>query len=221
MDVTRGPERLLKVLLTWTSFTTLMFWLPTVRGAFDGASYEWGVLGFAGKGIDGSYWFPVLGSTLSIIMLWMGWRGTRFPFHLLLGGWHCFLAIGLTVVVLDDPEGFHIVGDTAGMDIDLALIGPVFFGAWALLAIWWIVRDLRRKRATVASEWSRTNTRWLAGLIALLPVQFALLRSGTMDSTQDLLGVLITVVQWMLLARAFSPGRTARAKQIVVLPSKE
>src|SRR5262245_43235000 len=127
------PQRrsLLRILLLWTSLTTLVFWLPTVRGAFDGASYQWGAFGFSGMGANGDYWFPVLGSALAVLMLWLGWRGARFPFKILLVGWHTFLAVALSVAVLNDPEGFHIQGDTAGMDIDLSVIGTAFFGIWA------------------------------------------------------------------------------------------
>lgn len=197
---------LLHILLFWTSLTTLVFWLPTVRGAFDGTSYEWGAFGFSGSGISADYWFPVLGSLFSITTLWLGWRGARFPFKILLVGWHTFLAVALTIVVLSDPEGFHIKGDTAGMDIDLAVIGPAFFGIWAVLAWWWALRD-RKPANQLPLPWSTRNTRWTIALAALLPIQFLLLHSGTMDSMQDLAGVLITVLQWMLLGVAFAPPR--------------
>ena len=43
---------LLRVLLTWTSLTFLIAWLPFVRSAFDGDSYTWGFgwWGFAAGG---------------------------------------------------------------------------------------------------------------------------------------------------------------------------
>lgn len=200
---------LLRILLLWTSLTTLVFWLPTVRGAFDGASYEWGAFGFGGSGTSGDYWFPVLGSALALATLWLGWRGARFPFKILLVGWNSFLAIALTVVVRSDPEGFHIKGDTAGMDLDLAVIGPAFFGIWAVLAWWWALRHRRTAHAPTA-PWTKRNAYWVMALAALFPVQFLLLHSGSMESAQDLAGVLITVLQWMLVGIAFAPAR-ARA----------
>ncbi|MFP6675132.1 MAG: hypothetical protein VB878_08660 [Pirellulaceae bacterium] len=36
-------DRLLRVLLGFTSFTFLLAWLPFVRGAMDGDSYTWGM----------------------------------------------------------------------------------------------------------------------------------------------------------------------------------
>jgi hypothetical protein len=41
----RQRDRLLQVLLLWTAITTLVLWLPAVRGAFDGASYQWNNFG--------------------------------------------------------------------------------------------------------------------------------------------------------------------------------
>src|ERR1044072_6355926 len=50
-------DRLLQGLLLWTALTTLVFWLPLVRGLFDGVTYQWGGFGFSGRGTDGDYWF--------------------------------------------------------------------------------------------------------------------------------------------------------------------
>lgn len=205
---------MLKLLLIWTSLTTLIFWLPAVRGAFDGASYEWAVMGSSGNGTHGAYWLPLLASVVSIAGLWSGWRGPRAPSYLLLGGWHLFLAIGTMVAVLQDPDGFHVRGDTMGMDIDLAVMGPVFFGIWALLALWWIARDLRRKKITETFPWTVRNRRWLVVLAGLLPIQLVLLRLGGPDDALDPLGVTLTIAQWMLLGAAFAP-KIPRAKHAV------
>src|SRR5690348_10797198 len=61
-DDSGRSDRFLQGLLLWTSLTTLIFWLPSVRGLFDGASYEWGAFGFRGRGIAGDYWFVATGS---------------------------------------------------------------------------------------------------------------------------------------------------------------
>jgi len=85
---TWNPDRLLKALLFWTACTFIAFWLPAVRGLFDGPTYTWGnVGGLGGSGTSGDYWFPVLGSIAAIVILYLGWRGARQPFAWLLAQW--------------------------------------------------------------------------------------------------------------------------------------
>lgn len=201
------PDRTLRALLTWTALTTLVFWLPTVRGAFDGPSYQWALVGFGGRGLHGDYWFPVLGSALALATQILGWRGARPPFHVLLLGWHLLLAIGISYVAVAQAEEFRLRGDTLGIDVSLAWVGPLLFGIPAALACRWGWRDLRRRRHEPVPPWCRRNTLWLAGLVLLLPAQFALLRPGPPRSIADQLGVLLTIVQWLLLGRALRPRR--------------
>jgi hypothetical protein len=199
------PDRLLRCLLTWTAVTTLPFWLVSVRGAFDGASYEWRFLGFVGSGISSDYWFPLLAASVVIIVRYVGWRGAYFPFHLVLAGWHLFLACGAMLLAVTEPEGFRFRGDTLGIDVSLAVIGPLFFGLWAGLTLFWVTRDLWQRRPRHVLPWCKRNTRWMLILAALLPLQFALLRFGEPGSTFDQIGVLITIAQWLLLGLALAP----------------
>src|SRR5262245_57936657 len=105
-----APDRLLRALLIWTSLTTVIFWLPTIRCAFDGPTYEWGFLGLGGQGVSGDYWFPLLGSGLALLIQFLGWRGARLPFHPLLAGWHLLLAGGAIVATARNPEDFRFQG---------------------------------------------------------------------------------------------------------------
>ncbi len=199
------PGRLLQAVLLWTSLTTLVFWLPTVRGAFDGEGYTWNALGFSGNGTSGAYWFPVLGSIGSLSLLFMAWRGIGRAFPFVLMGWHVFLTIGLAVVAATDPEGFYLEGDTVGMRIDLGLIGTGVLGAWTLLAAWACWRDFRSHATRQLPEWTRSNTRRSIALIALMPIQLLLLYNGTTDAVSDVIGVCITVLQWLVLGWAVRP----------------
>ncbi len=67
------------------------------------------------------------------------------------------------------------------------------------------MRDLRNPSPRHVAPWSRANSIWLAGLIALLPLQFVLLRFGDANGKTDLIGVVITIFQWMLLTDALKP----------------
>jgi hypothetical protein len=198
-------ERSLRWLLTWTALTTIIFWLPTVRGAFDGPSYRWGLFGFSGNGMAGAWWLPVLGSVAALTARSLAWRGGLRPASLLIGAWHAALFAGVVYAAVTNPDDFRLQGDTMGINISLALVGPALFGAGAALAVYVGVRTLRRDIAARREAWTPSNTRWLAALLALLPIQFILLRLGSAGSTADQIGVLLTIAQWLLLDRALRP----------------
>jgi len=92
-----------------------------------------------------------------------------------------------------------------GIDISLTWVGLLLFGIPAALACLWSWRDLRSRRRAPVPPWERRNTRWLAGLLLLLPLQLALLRLGPAHGTLDQIGVLLTIAQWLLLGRALRP----------------
>jgi hypothetical protein len=199
------PDRLLRALLAWTALTTLMFWLPLVRSVMDGESYEWGFMGLSGRGLHGDLWFPALGAALAFAIRWLGWRGARMPFHVLLLLWIVPVGAGATWQSVAHPDDFRFRGDTLGVDIPLAPVGILFFGGFAALAVFWVIRDLRSGRRREASPWTRANTVLTAALVALLPVQFLLLQFGEPHGTTDQIGVVITILQWLLVGAALRP----------------
>ena len=204
---------LLRVLLTWTALTFLIAWLPFLRCPMDGDSYTWGLgwWGFeaGGTGLSAGYWLPVVEVVLGVTILRLGSRGARPPFHWLLLAWHTALFTSFTFASVTSPEDFRFQGDTAGIDFSIAWVGPLFTGGFLLASILWVVRDLRRKASGQAvgrvAPWSRYNTIRLAGLVALLPIQFVLLRFGPTAGTTDFIGVALIIVQWMLLTDAIKP----------------
>lgn len=133
------PEKLLQVLLFWTSLTTLAFWLPLVRGAFDGDSYHW-ALGstISGSGMQGSYWVLVAGSSFALIVIFLGWRGARSPFRWLLLAWHVFLGVGSLYLAATQPESFVFRGDTLGISLSLTWLAPLICGGFAFAAMYWV-----------------------------------------------------------------------------------
>lgn len=96
-----------------------------------------------------------------------------------------------------------------GIDISLTWVGLLLFGIPAALACLWSWRDFRRRPRAPAPPWQGRNTRWLTGLLLLLPLQLALLRLGPPHRTLDRLGVLLTIAQWLLLGRALRPCPTS------------
>jgi hypothetical protein len=203
------PDRLLRIVLAWTALTFVPAWLPLIRGLFDGSSYEWGTSFFGyrvgGVGLRGDYWVVLLQSALGGTILWLGWRGARMPLHPLLIAWHALLFADGLYSSVTDPERYRFRGDTLGVDVSLAWVGPLLFGVFFVLALLWVLRDLTRRAPRAAPPWSPVNTAWVAALAALLPIQFLLLRLGPPHDTTDKIGVLVTIVQWLLLGVALRP----------------
>jgi hypothetical protein len=208
------PDRLLRALLHWTALTTIIFWLPLVRSVFDGASYAWALGGaLGGRGLQGDLWLPALGVTFALATLWLGWRGARPPFRWLLLGWHLLLGAGATYLAVKHGDQFTFRGDTLGIDVSLAVIGPLLFGGFALAAVLWVVRDLISGRRPAAPPWTLANRYLLGGLVALLPLQFVLFRFGEPNGRTDEIGVLVTIVQWLLLGLALRPWDVGGAEE--------
>ena len=202
--IARQPDGLLRVLLTWTSLTTLTFWLATVRGAFDGRSYQWGFSGMRGAGLSGDYWFPILGAAIACWLVTRGWRGASPPFRWLFPAWHAALAVFVTerAIALGDRLTFE--GATLGVSIPLQWVGPLFFVAAACAATYWARRDFRSLARPVPPR-DGSNRSLAILVLGLLPIMFFLLRFGTPDGLTDQIGVIIAVGFWFLLPRVSNP----------------
>jgi hypothetical protein len=204
-DSAAGPSRLLRGLLAWTALTTVVFWLPTVRGLFDGSSYVWGLGPFEGAGTGGAYWLPVVGSAFALALQWLGWRGARFPFHAMLIGWHLLLFVLVVRAARSAPEDFRLQGDSLGLDVSLVVAAPLLFATSTILSAVWAWRNHRGVDRGPVLPWIRRNTQWVLALLLLLPVQLVLLRIGSPGSVEDALGVVLTILQWMLVGFALRP----------------
>jgi len=204
-------DPLLVVILWWTAlFAGVLVWLPLVRGATQGTAYQWALGGgIGGRGIGGAYWALVLGAGFVTLLLYLGWRGARQPFHWLLLVFHVPLAAAVTYAAWTDPQGFRFEGATIGFDVSLVVIGPVLFCGVAGAAIVWVVRDLRARRSREVTRWAWTRaTRVrLMLLLAIVPVEVVLFRSGGIESTQNMIGVALVGWQWVLLNRILAGAR--------------
>jgi hypothetical protein len=120
------PDRTVKIVLVWSSLTTLIFWLPAIRGPFDGPSYEWGLMGLGGRGVRGDYWVPALGAIAATAVIAGAWRGYRSAMTML-AVWHIALAASVTAFVMSSDEGIRLRGDTLGLDVSLTWMGPILF----------------------------------------------------------------------------------------------
>jgi hypothetical protein len=68
-----------------------------------------------------------------------------------------------------------------------------------LLAGVWVWRDLRSGQPPPTISWAKTNTTLLTISLAVLPLQYYLLRFGPPHDTTDAIGVFLTIAQWLLI----------------------
>ncbi len=206
---------LLGVILVWTAVLAgVLVWLPLVRGATQGAAYRWALsAGIGGRGIAGDYWMVVLAAIFVSFLLYLGWRGGRQPFHWLLFAFHVPLAIAVAFAAWTNPDGFRFEGGTIGVNVSLAVIGPAIFGGFLAAAIFWVVRDLRVRQPRTLAPWVWTRAMWvrLALLIACLPLEVVLFRSGGIQSVQNLIGVFLVGYQWVLINLVFAAAAVGTA----------
>jgi len=196
-------DPLLAVILWWTALVAgILVWLPLVRGATQGTAYQWALAGgIGGRGVGGDYELLMVGAVYVFSLLFLGWRGGRQPFHWLLLGLHLPLAAAVTYAALKNPQDFRFEGATVGLDVSLAWIGPLLFCGVGCAALVWVLRDFRarRPRALAPWVWTRAARVRMLLVLAILPLEVVLFRSGGIQSTQNLVGVALVGWQWVML----------------------
>ncbi len=212
----RTARRVQILLMSWLTLIFLTAWLPMLRGAMDGPSYEWGggLLGFqfSGSGLAGDYWFVLIRSAVALALLWYGWRRPNGGFRLALVGWLALMLADTLYNVVTAPGDFRFRGDTLGVDISLAVAAPALDAAMLLIAGWWAARA----PALPVPPLARANAVLLATAALLLPVQYALLSRGGGQDGSDVIGVLLTMLGWFLLSAGLGLWRIPGHRPLVL-----
>jgi hypothetical protein len=205
-------DPLLAVILWWTAIVAgILVWLPLMRGVTQGGEYQWALSDHVGgRGVGGAYWLLLLAAVFVLTLLYLGWRGAPQPFHWLLLAFHVPLAVTVTYAAWSDPQRFRFEGATIGVDVSLAAIGPILFCSAAAAAIAWVVRDVRTRQPRDLAPWAWTRAARVRAvlLLALVPVEVVLFRSGAIESTQNLIGVGFVGWQWVLVNRILAGARS-------------
>lgn len=198
--------------LVWAvvAFKTLLPWLVFIRLTFEGNSYEWGTSLFGrmfySAGLsrpDFLLIYVLLAAGLFLLyQLRKSNVGIAGPGLLLYFG--LFAADALYSLALGEPVIFQ--GDTLGVRVNASI--PFFvlhFGALLVVIGWWWSA---RSRGTAATDPGFTPARKVFALACLLfvPVQLVLLIFGEPHGTTDAIGVIGTLLQWVLLSWALYPG---------------
>ncbi len=199
-----------RLLLGWVTFHLVFSWLPLVRCVMDGESYAWGTSHFGhmfhSRGLERpDVWLLVFKSALFGTLIYLGARGAGRLFQWLILLWTLVLTADVTYAVATNPKGMEFHGDTLGLHFNMGWVLVPVVGAFALLALWWVVRERRAGRETETPPWTAANRKLLLICLLLLPVQFVLLRFGEPHGLTDKIGVLLTILQCPLFTFALWP----------------
>ena len=196
----RNARRIHVLLMGWLTLLFTATWLPLLRGAMDGPSYQWGGghfgYQFSGTGIAGDYPYILAKAAIALLLLSFGWRRPNGGFRLALVAWLALMLADTVYNVIGAPESFRFQGDTLGVDISLVLVAPALDAFMLLLGAWWALRA----PALPVPPLARFNIVLLATAAVLLPVQYALLSSGRGQDMNDVVGVLLTLLGWILFS---------------------
>jgi hypothetical protein len=207
----RSGALLRTLALYFVAFTFITAWLPLVRSILDGPSYQWGADYFshrlAGSGLDGDFWFLIAQGAAALAMLYLGFRRAGVFAYLLLGAW---LALNLANVVhayVFEDGGIEFHGDTLGVVFNVTIVGMALYGGGlvATIAAAWLEHAHGKRPPRFA--WTNANTIVLSAAVALLPIQFLLLRYAVGRDLADQVGVILTLLQWFLIVIAFAIAR--------------
>jgi len=204
----REDRLLFGVALSTSLLSSWLWWVP-VRCVMEGEPFQWansfgnGVL--RGSGMGGDFWVLLLLSTMFIAIVYMGWRSPQGVYRALLPMWCGINLIGTLIIVLDDPSRYRFRGDTMGIDINMAWFMPALKGALVLAVVTWIVREITHPTIRTTPAWTPLNSRFLAPVLVLVPLQILLLRFGPMHDWTDKLGWMLTYLEWVLINLAFLP----------------
>jgi hypothetical protein len=202
------PDKLLQLILIYVLLSGFTYWLPTIRGLFDGPSYTWsGWMGIGGTGVGGQYWILLIFTALMTIVVFLGWRGTLKPFRWLLLIWFMLLVVESGTWFFSS-ETVQLKGDTLGIELSLGKIIFPFDILFLSLSCLWLIRDIRSNHPHQSPSWKRLNRHLLILFFCLLPLQFIFLRFFDHNKIFDLMGVFLTIGQWILLNLSFYPWKS-------------
>ncbi|MEQ8934965.1 MAG: hypothetical protein RIE56_04155, partial [Amphiplicatus sp.] len=113
------------------AFSATIVWLPLIRGAFDGASYEWGIAYFgrmfSGAGLGGDYWLLIGQAAAVLALVYLGLRRPGAAGYALLILWHGVNGASWLAGYLADPGDMAFEGDTLGVSVNIGLVAAGLF----------------------------------------------------------------------------------------------
>jgi len=207
-------QRLFTLLWIWISFRTILPWLVFFRLTFEGNSYSWGTDYFGrmfySSGLARADFLVIYALLAMSLFLLFQLRKQNFkliaPVLVVYLGF--FAADALYALLRGEPIIFQ--GDTLGVTLNLST--PFFvlqFGMFVVAIAWWLgVLDIATGPGP--QPMARYKRVIVKICIAIVPLQLLLLIFGEPHELTDEIGVILTILQWIMLAFAFYPGAKYR-----------
>jgi hypothetical protein len=208
----KDRDRLLEIILGWAVFTAVFPTIVLYRAAVQ-PHYHWGFFGVQGTGPSSGYLVVIVAAALAWYTIFLGSRGTRPPFGMLLVLWNSSLLASILYAVARFGSSVDFRGDAMGIRIPVSVIGPVIFGAFLMLSALWWWRNRGQERWLVPAGWPK-SARIMLGLSLLLAPCIVLLFAqgdGAPHTNMDRIAIVLVVTQCLLVSFAF--GAESRMKK--------
>lgn len=204
---TRKSHWVYNLLLFVMAFSFLIVWLPMLRSAFDGESYQWGNsyfgIALSGKGMTLSWLFLFAQFVFyTAVFMAVYWMKNRPITYLLIGLWYLLFFGNMLYEVIGDPDA-TFRGDTLGVVVPLIYIVIPLALLGLGLVIWMYKLDKNSPESSI--PWNQKNTQMAWLILGPLPIQWVLLHFGEHLSSMDQVGVIITIVQCLLIPLIVRP----------------
>jgi hypothetical protein len=192
-------DRLLNLLLGFAMLTAALPTLITYRAALQ-PQYHWGLLGLQGRGVTPGLFAIVAAALLAWAAVLLGSFRSRATGPLLVALNAVWFASILQGALLLGSQ-MTIRGDTFGVRINLAVVGPILFGVLLLLSIRWWWTHRHRLSGSGLPKPSRARRFLFAGALALLPAIVTLfaLGDGVRHTWTDKIAVICVIAQCLLV----------------------
>lgn len=211
----RWDQRLFHVVWLWIAFRTMLPWLVTFRLTLEGAGYSWGADYFGHRFHSSGLARPdflLVYALLAVGILMLALlRRHRFRVAgpLVVAYLAVFAANAMYQLVRGEPVIFR--GDTLDVTLNVSIVFFVLqFSMFAVAVLWWVgVRDVDRGTGTPPLGPIRRGL--LVVALAVIPAQIVLLVIGEPHALTDEIGVIVTLLNWVLLCAIFYPGAGYRS----------
>jgi hypothetical protein len=191
-----------------------------LRCIMDGSAFQWAntygirlrdgeIIGsrIGGLGTEGHFLLLAFLVLLFVAILYLGFRRPDGFFGFLISTFLFIDFLKELQLAIYFGDEYRLVGETAGIDINVAFIGPAFAALLLIMALFYTIRHQVHHREEFKPLYTSRCKKLLLWGLALFPLTFILLRTGEQHGITDKLGILSMYIQMILLLLALIPRK--------------